>query len=1348
MASKSLELILELIVKDAGGDLAKITAGMDAIIKKANDLKSTAQLKDLLGAERAKEQINALGVAMQKLVDFRTFSHLGREASFFFNSMKQMQGFKLDIDFTKLENSLEVVTKEAKTAFNTLTDLKKAKLDLDITAPLKKLDLLRIGGRQLVEQIEAAGKKPLDIKTGNTEQKVAAVAKSVKQLATEKERLGAATKRSEEHFRLLNTTLGNVANQFLFVRRVIIAFAGVNLGGRIIETVAAFDRLNQSMKAVFQNQAGQELDFVRQTADRLGLSVTDLATNWAKFAASVDPTKVSMAQMRENFLAVAEAGSRLGLSTEEINGTLVALSQIASKGRLSMEELRQQLGDRLPGAVRIAAEALGVTQAKLFALIEQGKIGSDVFLNAFPKALRASFGTDQNTRIETIGAAIVRLQNAFKELLNAAVRSGALEAFTRIINDLATKFKDPAFISSMQDLANAIAKIAVAAIGAAKPLAILLAGFIAFKTFRGITDGITALTVSLVNFTSSIGKATGIMSAFVPTATSAAQVAKAGAANFAGWSSQVVAFGRVLLATTGIVGALAAAYVALNAVAEKFVDSLISTQEKANAVAEALREAASNDRLAKLFNEQAAALQKFSEVSVLTTEQVKALTQEQAQLYKQGAEGAEELATAQEKAAASAIKSAQERIKFLQLDGENTAAARQEIDSLIVTISQLRDQQAAAAEKAAGLAKALEDVANRGDASGRAIIDNADAINRLIVGADKAGKLGEQLQRIDLTKLSKDAKGIITAFNDAREKGDDFAKALEKAVPKNWLDGAQKDLSDTTNAIAALIQEGLIPASVAADELAKDLSKLDADKIAAFGVRAQAAFELATVSAQALDLMLESQLRASMNKLGVDAEFAGKNINKAFAELTSNFANLAGNVKATGAQIKEGLDISIAAAKSKEELQLLKSTIENLGLASGKFATELEDSLLRLDDKIRLMGATLNSALGDSFQRLGIQSKAMLTAMADQAVVDFNRIKTSGMATALELESAFRKMAEEITKLNNGIPPLSLKFGAMDNNAFDVLVAMAEKASARIKKAIQDAIPLADTKEKLRLLAEGIEFAFDRGRISINEFKEVMFTVGQALREAVARPMGEVLAVVEKFGFQTRDMLKATADNAREAFDVMRFSGEFTTQELAKGAQLYLDAYKAANDGVVDSFDPVVQKALEVVESVNGVKDSLLGMKDAAAPIDTGSLRDKTAPQLQLQLDELTKAYRAIGVQNVQDLQIIQEIQKEIQRQALLDAEARRKAIEEASTVMVGAAETLTEASDRVQAPQQQQGVGGGLQKGGLTGTQGQVKGLGGDTININLNGSGTITADEVKRKVVPALNVRQLRRR
>jgi len=836
----------------------------------------------------------------------------------------------------------------------------------------------------------------------------------------------------------------------------------------------------------------------------------------------------------------------------------------------------------------------------------------------------------------------------------------------------------------------------------------------------------------------------------------------------------------------GVIGILAVAYELGDIAAKKLVDSMVKSKEKANDLAQSLRDIASNEKLAKFFSDQAAALSKYADVSVATTDEINAMTMAQAQLYKEGAEGALALATQQEKAAASAIKAAQERMALLQAEGLGSAKSRAEMDELIKKVALLRDEQQQAAKAGQAFAVSLEQVALKVENLNAKSNAASTLIGGITIDAKEAAEALKAFSQTDLTGITKEIQAAVDAFIQARAKGQDFGKALEKAIPKDWLDTGIRGIMVVSTMMEKLIVEGLLPAKDAADKLEKELSGLDAEKLRNFGVEAQAAFEGAQISAQGLAVMMQGQLQAAMKKLGVDAETAGTNISKGFKQTAITFEVLASNINATGKQIKEGLDISIAAAKTAEEVKLLSDEIEQLGLRTGKFAGELADSFVKLEDKVRLTAGQLHDSLGDSFARLGVQTEKMFESLADQAEIDFERIKVSGQASAVALaeafsktrlgesfsrlgvqaqfvldtlanravddfnkirdsgmasaqsvETAFRNMVAALTAASkDGIPPIELKVQYVDNKAFDLLVQSAETAADKVRTAIDNAISIADTTAKLKALEEGIVLAFERGKVSVEEFGRSMFLVGQNIRDSMAKPVGEVLAVVEKFGYQTKEMLQATSDNAKEAFDVMRYSGEFTTQELAKAAQAYMDAYRAANDGVVDSFDPVIQKAQEVIDKVGETTKKVDEMKKMSAPVETINLREQRPEQLQQQLDQITKAYRAIGVQNVQDLQIVKEIQAEMNRQGQLDAEKRRAQMDEAAKLLEGMGTQVQQAN---------QAAGGG----GSTGCGGQVAGKGGylpqkgmmpAPITINLNGSSTITPDVVKREIAPVL--------
>jgi phage tail tape-measure protein len=87
-----------------------------------------------------------------------------------------------------------------------------------------------------------------------------------------------------------------------------------------------------------------------------------------------------------------------------------------SKGKVSAEELNGQLGERLPGALGIASRAMGVTQAELMKMMQNGQLLSEDFLPKFGAQLRKEFGDASEVARESLSANMNRIGNVFLDL--------------------------------------------------------------------------------------------------------------------------------------------------------------------------------------------------------------------------------------------------------------------------------------------------------------------------------------------------------------------------------------------------------------------------------------------------------------------------------------------------------------------------------------------------------------------------------------------------------------------------------------------------------------------------------------------------------------------------------------------------------------------------------------------------------------------------------------------------------------------------------------------------------------------------------------------------------------------
>jgi len=92
-----------------------------------------------------------------------------------------------------------------------------------------------------------------------------------------------------------------------------------------------------------------------------------------------------------------------------------ATSQVFSKGKVSAEELRQQLGERLPGAFTLFAESMDKTPAQLDKALEQGKVTLDDFMK-FSEKLFSTYGKNAEILAQGPEAAGDRLKKEMADL--------------------------------------------------------------------------------------------------------------------------------------------------------------------------------------------------------------------------------------------------------------------------------------------------------------------------------------------------------------------------------------------------------------------------------------------------------------------------------------------------------------------------------------------------------------------------------------------------------------------------------------------------------------------------------------------------------------------------------------------------------------------------------------------------------------------------------------------------------------------------------------------------------------------------------------------------------------------
>jgi len=232
------------------------------------------------------------------------------------------------------------------------------------------------------------------------------------------------------------------------------AFTGAAIGQAVDNMTAMAFAMTEQANAIRRMRLGLASastdlkDFAEANAlvvdisNRLLIPLGDAYRQFTRLRASTTALGIDTKTTGEIFEGVSVAVLKTGGSMQDVDGAMRAVSQVFSKGKVTAEELRGQLGERLPGAVVKFAKSNKIALQDLDKAFEGGQVSVDQFVT-FAKGLleeSAGYSGDLATRQEYASAryakAVERMQIAIGKAIGpmlSGLQSFAAEAITEIM---------------------------------------------------------------------------------------------------------------------------------------------------------------------------------------------------------------------------------------------------------------------------------------------------------------------------------------------------------------------------------------------------------------------------------------------------------------------------------------------------------------------------------------------------------------------------------------------------------------------------------------------------------------------------------------------------------------------------------------------------------------------------------------------------------------------------------------------------------------------------------------------------------------------------------------------------
>lgn len=264
--------------------------------------------------------------------------------------------------------------------------------------------------------------------------------------------LNAETIRSRSLFEGYSSGLSKVNSSVSPVVGSLMSLSATLIGvGSAMEAVTASARIIATMERqnfAFRNASSSTFEFnknlelTRKLALSTGAPLDDTVDALRKFTGAVRGTSLEGDKARRVYAAFSNAFIANGASSEELTRATKALSDMMSKGTVSAEELKGQLGDAMPGAVKLFADAMGVSQKELLKMMQNGELLAEDILPKVAAQLEKLTGNKAQENLKTISGSWQLVRTNFQLFLAEFNKTGVVSNFFSVLNGNLARYTD------------------------------------------------------------------------------------------------------------------------------------------------------------------------------------------------------------------------------------------------------------------------------------------------------------------------------------------------------------------------------------------------------------------------------------------------------------------------------------------------------------------------------------------------------------------------------------------------------------------------------------------------------------------------------------------------------------------------------------------------------------------------------------------------------------------------------------------------------------------------------------------------------------------------------------------
>ena len=277
----------------------------------------------------------------------------------------------------------------------------------------------------------------------------------------------------------MGTSSSQASTAFGLLKAAIVGIGVQRLSADLIALGDRMGKLSANMRASTGSSvtANRTMSEMADLADRLGENVLPLQEAFSRLSLAAKGTALEGQGIKDVFIGIAEAGTVMNISTEEMTNVVEALRIAMQRGEIDSRVFVRTIGSTFPQAANLLSKELGITQEALLEMIKTGQLSATEMLPALGRAFRKEFSEQVPQAAKDADGALSRLNNSLIRIKQEIIQGGFLQGMAEGLDAFAIALSSPAVQEGLRNLGSMLGNLVSLAGRNADTLLALTAAF-------------------------------------------------------------------------------------------------------------------------------------------------------------------------------------------------------------------------------------------------------------------------------------------------------------------------------------------------------------------------------------------------------------------------------------------------------------------------------------------------------------------------------------------------------------------------------------------------------------------------------------------------------------------------------------------------------------------------------------------------------------------------------------------------------------------------------------------------------------------------------------------------------